>query len=582
MPIAGSYRQYNLPELHKKWNQWLTGIKSDEMRDAMAVLLENQHAWNKKEAPGLLKEAVTTSDVGTFQKVILPVVRRVFPRLIAPELVGMQPMSGPHGLAIFLKYFYGNASDNDQILKPQGNVDGRRVNFREYQGTQWMEKTAAGAPANTITYDFSVPNVGATSPVILPSSAAGGGVIAPNPTGNAWFGPATFRFNVTVTNHDSSTATDTIVVYNTAPYNSYTSSGQVPSWAIRAEKGNIAVSFGSAPDAVNAVSCSAAPTDYTLAGLKFTFLCKTDGTMTVNPQPVPYTTLVPNATTSNGVFNDAVFIDSTGCPIIASRGLENQTPASLSVAYETKPITAETFKLQAAWSLEANQDVGALHGESLEEILANLLTQELMNETDYTVVNDLLSIAGLVQTWGRYPGVITGLSGSGTTSMPAFRGNLQDHYQTLIMAMNDMANGIFTRILRGPANFAVCAPDVSAIIENINGFKSAEMGDLDNEAGIVNVGSYQSKYKIYKDARLPKGTMLMGYKGKDATSTGYVFAPYIPATLSPVIWNPTTYAQSRMIMTRFGRTTLMDGQFFYGRILVTENAGKATSDFSAV
>jgi hypothetical protein len=576
MPIAGSYRQYNLPELHKKWNQWLTGIKSDEMRDALAILLENQHAWNKKEAPGLLKEAVTTSDVGTFQKVILPVVRRVFPRLIAPELVGMQPMSGPHGLAIFLKYFYGNASANDQILKPQGNTDGRRINFREYQGSQWMEKSAVTSGTDSLVYDFSGVNT------LLPSSAAGGGVIAPNPTGNAWFGPATFRFNVTVTNADASTATDTIVVYNTAPYNSYLGN-QVPSWAIRAEKGNITVSFDSAaPTAASTIVCSVTPTDYTLANLKFTFLCKTDGTMTVNAQPVPYTTLVTNATTVNGVFNDAVFIDAAGCPIIASRGLENQAPANLSVAYETKPITAETIKLQAAWSLEANQDVGALHGESLEEILANLLTQELMNETDYTVVNDLLSIAGLVQTWGRFPGVVTGLSGTGTTSMPAFRGSLQDHYQTLIMAMNDMANGIFTRILRGPANFAVCSPDVSAIVENINGFKSAEMGDLDNEAGIVNVGSYQSKYKIYKDARLPKGTMLMGYKGKDATSTGYVFAPYIPATLSPVIWNPTTYAQSRMIMTRFGRTTLLDGQFFYGRILVTENVGKATSDFSAV
>lgn len=42
-----------------------------------------------------------------FQKVVLPIIRRVLPNVIATELLGVQPMSGPAGQVFALKTRYG-------------------------------------------------------------------------------------------------------------------------------------------------------------------------------------------------------------------------------------------------------------------------------------------------------------------------------------------------------------------------------------------------------------------------------------------------------------------------------------------
>lgn len=40
----------------------------------------------------------------SFNKVLIPMIRRTFPEIIAKDIVGVQPMSGPIGLAFHMKY----------------------------------------------------------------------------------------------------------------------------------------------------------------------------------------------------------------------------------------------------------------------------------------------------------------------------------------------------------------------------------------------------------------------------------------------------------------------------------------------
>jgi len=66
---------------------------SGSKKNTMSVILEN----TKKS---LLSEAVTagatqSGNVATLNRVILPVIRRVMPTVIANEIVGVQPMTGP-------------------------------------------------------------------------------------------------------------------------------------------------------------------------------------------------------------------------------------------------------------------------------------------------------------------------------------------------------------------------------------------------------------------------------------------------------------------------------------------------------
>lgn len=108
--------------LLEKWKDLLDegmDISSDKKRLSTAVMLENQEAF----LSGNLGESTAwgggsldpnssgyTGD-GVFQQIAVPMVRRTFPELIAHDIVGVQPMTGPVGIAFALRYKAGQAYD---------------------------------------------------------------------------------------------------------------------------------------------------------------------------------------------------------------------------------------------------------------------------------------------------------------------------------------------------------------------------------------------------------------------------------------------------------------------------------------
>jgi hypothetical protein len=99
--------------LESRWGETkdalLEGLKGNR-RSTMGVLLEN----TKKQ---LLAESTagttTAGNIATLNRVILPVIRRVMPTVIANELVGVQPMTGPVGQIHTLRVRYANSlTDN--------------------------------------------------------------------------------------------------------------------------------------------------------------------------------------------------------------------------------------------------------------------------------------------------------------------------------------------------------------------------------------------------------------------------------------------------------------------------------------
>ena len=88
-----------------KWAPILEGVNDQYTRETTAVLLENQarHVLAEQSKSGMLEEATTAvGSLGTFQKFAFPLVRRVFPELIANKVVGVQPMQGPVSQVFYL------------------------------------------------------------------------------------------------------------------------------------------------------------------------------------------------------------------------------------------------------------------------------------------------------------------------------------------------------------------------------------------------------------------------------------------------------------------------------------------------
>ena len=99
--------------LENRWSETkealLEGLQGTR-RSTMGVVLENTR---KHLAENATAGSTSSGNIATLNRVILPVIRRVMPTVIANELVGVQPMTGPVGQIHTLRVRYANAmTDN--------------------------------------------------------------------------------------------------------------------------------------------------------------------------------------------------------------------------------------------------------------------------------------------------------------------------------------------------------------------------------------------------------------------------------------------------------------------------------------
>jgi hypothetical protein len=101
--------------LESRWSETkealLEGL-SGTKRNSMNVILENTKKYLRENAsPG----STTSGNIATLNRVILPVIRRVMPTVIANELVGVQPMTGPVGQIHTLRVRYAQSLQDDSL-----------------------------------------------------------------------------------------------------------------------------------------------------------------------------------------------------------------------------------------------------------------------------------------------------------------------------------------------------------------------------------------------------------------------------------------------------------------------------------
>ena len=136
--------------LESRWDETkdalLEGLKGTR-RSTMGVVLENTRK-------GLLNENATAGstsagNIATLNRVILPVIRRVMPTVIANELVGVQPMTGPVGQIHTLRVRYAQSlTDNSAAAT---SVTAGEEALSPFKIAQAYSRTASGT-ATTNSY----------------------------------------------------------------------------------------------------------------------------------------------------------------------------------------------------------------------------------------------------------------------------------------------------------------------------------------------------------------------------------------------------------------------------------------------
>lgn len=158
---------------------YLEGLKGDRRR-ITGMLLENQR---RHLAP--LTEMTKLLNLGHIDKVAFPTIRAVYPNLIANDIVSVQPMSGPVGLAFYYDALYG--STKGAITAGQTMFDSRTGPFGDesYASDQVVNETLtinSNDVAHTLSY---IPVRPGTVTLVL--TVTGVGTVTGQDNGNGGF-----------------------------------------------------------------------------------------------------------------------------------------------------------------------------------------------------------------------------------------------------------------------------------------------------------------------------------------------------------------------------------------------------------
>jgi hypothetical protein len=191
---------YNQQQLMEKWAPLLDAegvdaIKDSHRRATTAVLLENQERFLREQSAfesgtGMLSEAAPTNsgnavgasgafgagsaDAGPtagFDPVLISLIRRSMPNLVAYELAGVQPMNGPTGLIFAMRSRYTNQSGTEAFFnEPDSAFSANKAGTNIGQATQG-DYTDATDDDGTVGFGSTGTQRG-TNPAILEGAAS--------------------------------------------------------------------------------------------------------------------------------------------------------------------------------------------------------------------------------------------------------------------------------------------------------------------------------------------------------------------------------------------------------------------------
>ena len=140
---------FNVEHLQEKWNpilnhEGMEGIKDNHRKMVTAVLLENQERMLREERE-FLSEGPTNQTGGSidnFDPVLISLIRRAMPNLVAYDLAGVQPMNGPTGLIFAMRSKYKTQGGSEALFNEADSAFSGQSNA--FDNTAGMTGVAVG------------------------------------------------------------------------------------------------------------------------------------------------------------------------------------------------------------------------------------------------------------------------------------------------------------------------------------------------------------------------------------------------------------------------------------------------------
>jgi hypothetical protein len=500
----------------QKWSPLLEGVENPWDRGVLAMLMENQMGHLRS-----LNEETLSTGVGSFTKYIFPILRRVFPNLIANQIVSVQPMTSAVGGIFTYEYKYGASKGT--------TVAGTNLiqNFQKFYSSEYVD------------YEIKVPAVDVTGAKTTWNGAQ-------NPTDRI-----PFKW------------------LPVAPLN--TSKGYLVTIYWTTVVGGLDVTKSVTDNGSGVLVGDATGTiDYTTGGWTLDTLASTFTPKAATPIYATY-------------FYNSELVSGTKAPgagiTTANYGGVDQVAEipDLNLDITLTTVTAITRKLRARWSAEAVDDLRAFHGLNAETELVAGMANEISLELDREIITDLINGAQFSASYSFTTGPATPLTANGGqfSEIDSIRG--------LLTIIESVSAQIHRASLRAPANFIVVSPAVGAMLAQLTTHGdfmivnraydqqvAPSYGPMNSNFGVNRLGTLMNKYVVYQDPFLGTNggaNLLLGLKGANFLDAGYVYAPYIPLQVTPTFLDPDDFTFRKGLRTRYAKKMLRPE--YYGAITVT-------------
>ena len=544
-----------------KWNKlgFLEGLKG-HVKENIAQLYENQ-------ASSLLNEATDAAgSSGSFETVVFPIVRRVFSKLLANDIVSVQAMNMPIGK---LFYFVPKTSGRNHAPLNGPALPGQECVFSACAGTQLtqlQEKNLYDIVYIDGLFDASKGTATAVvgagyNPVILSANGETVDTAFADQPVSADGSRRSLTFCITgfsETNPGRLTGPDGNEMDTETFLASLTITSDAAIVAGDGSGNNVIGLDGSVPYRLVAQKYGRGIVDYG-------DICTPDGCLLVEVDLKTPACVSCSASTFDG-YVGATEASTSAATFTVSwlqyASLEFATEmGEVSFELDEVVVSVTERKLRATWSPELAQDVSAFHNIDAEAELTALLSEQVAAEIDREILRDLRVGSAWQLRWDY--------NGWKRTASGGFNAYTQKEWnQTLITKVNQISAQIHKSTLRGGANFIVVSSEVSAIFDDLEYFHVSNANPEQDQynMGIEKIGSLGGRYTVYRDPYAPANSIIIGHKGKSLLDTGYIYAPYVPLQLTPTLQNPFNFAPTKGIMTRYAKK--MVNNRFYGVITV--------------
>ena len=463
-------------QLLKRWNKVinhpLAKALPEKKKAVVAMMLESQLSFinNKLERMDENMDFgnhVSVNDVNTYDTVLIPLLRRVAPDLIALDILGTQPMEKPSQLIFAMRAHYAGNDATNAFPLPGANPMGTRLPYD------------AQANSGAVQY-YEIVQVTNISSINTLAQYNVGDVVA-----NDWSGGSVTKYALVLyTEKDQSTDRLTMLLERLDA----------------AKKSHRQGTF-------NPASLTA-------------FFSVGDQIVPDMPSPAWTTTPVVYFELPDEAMYNAVLQQYSGTydkTVSEQMGKEiNQ----MNFSVDKVSVSARTRILKARYSFEVAEDLKAFHGLDAENELVNILSYEILAEMNREIVDriKLAAISGGTRTY-QYQNV------DGRWSQERFRTlyNLINKVANEIAISTRRGNGNFI-ICSMDVKVALESLDGYELWTDVN-------TNFNSNGAIVYAGTIGGRYKVYVDTFATRDYAIIGYKGDSELDAGMFYCPYVPLNM---------------------------------------------------